>query len=155
MSIEIRDGDLLEQSDLDLIVHQANCFCTMGAGIAKRIADKFPVAIDADKRTKAGDKTKLGSYTCGVDKSGLHVINLYGQYRYGRERRHTDYDAVKRALIEIKDDYVPIDIVKPTYIGLPYKMGCVNGGGDWDVISSILTELFQNDNNFHLVICKI
>ena len=39
-----------------------------------------------DNRTKKGDKSKLGSYTCGVGKDDIHIINMYGQYEYGRNK---------------------------------------------------------------------
>ena len=61
-------GDLIKLAvagEFDVIVHGCNCFCTMGAGIAKTIKQKFPTAYQADLATIKGDKTKLGavSYT--------------------------------------------------------------------------------------------
>jgi O-acetyl-ADP-ribose deacetylase (regulator of RNase III) len=56
-------GDLIElaiDGEFDLIIHGCNCFCTMGAGIAKTIKQKFPEAYKADLETEKGDKSKLG-----------------------------------------------------------------------------------------------
>ena len=56
-------GDLIKlalEGEFDVIVHGCNCFCTMGAGIAKTIKQKFPAAYEADLQTVNGDKSKLG-----------------------------------------------------------------------------------------------
>lgn len=155
--IEFRDGDLLEQTDLDAIIHQCNCFGVMGAGIAKQIAKKYPCAVEADKRYLPGDRKKLGSYTCGVDKvTNLHIINLYGQFHYGIEKRQTDYDAVKRALLEVKEDYCShyLFCQTPMKIGIPYNMGCGLAGGSWNVIEAMLKELFETAEEYILVLVK-
>ncbi len=50
-------GDLLEYAKnetFDVIIHGCNCFCTMGAGIAKGIKTQFPEAYRADQRTRKG-----------------------------------------------------------------------------------------------------
>jgi len=83
MSIEFRKGNLLEQDDIEVIIHQCNCFNCMGAGIAKSITKKWPEVQDADDRTKRGDVDKLGTYTAAVvneqTDSQKTVINLYSQ----------------------------------------------------------------------------
>jgi len=43
--MKIVEGDLIKMAlggEFDLIVHGCNCFCTMGAGIAKTIREYFP-----------------------------------------------------------------------------------------------------------------
>ena len=77
-------GNLLEMAKngkFDIIVHGCNCHCTMGAGIAKQIAEQFPDARLADAETLAGDKSKLGKYTTGFH-NGLIIVNAYTQYGF-------------------------------------------------------------------------
>lgn len=151
--IEFRDGDIFMQDDLHVIVQQCNCFNKMRSGFAKEIATRYPEAVDADNRTKPGDKSKLGSYTCGVGKDDMHIINMYGQYNYGREKKcYTDYDAVRKALNEIKDDYATP--FPPMIIGMPYKIGCSLGGGNWDIVLQIIKDVFENENDCKIVICR-
>lgn len=53
-------GDLLAYAlngKINVIVHGCNCFCNMGAGIAKQIKNTFPEAFDADKKQKWGIDT--------------------------------------------------------------------------------------------------
>jgi len=56
-------GDLIQlakNGQFDLIAHGCNCFCTMGAGIAKAVKEVFPAAFEADEATQRGDRAKLG-----------------------------------------------------------------------------------------------
>ena len=65
-------GDLVKlaiKGEFDLIIHGCNCFCTMGAGIAKTIKQKFPEAYEADLKTEKGDKAKLGTISWAKAKT--------------------------------------------------------------------------------------
>ncbi|HUV50462.1 MAG TPA: hypothetical protein VMW78_05525 [Anaerolineae bacterium] len=60
--MRIIKGDLLKlaiDKEFDIIIHGCNCYCTMGAGIAKAIRDTFPEAWDADSKTGKGSLNKL------------------------------------------------------------------------------------------------
>ena len=53
-------GNLLNsfEKDFNVILHGCNCFSTMGAGIAKQIAEKYPEAYRADKSSPMTLKEK-------------------------------------------------------------------------------------------------
>ena len=56
--MKIIQGDLVamaQQGQFDVIVHGCNCFCAMGAGIAKSIRRAFPQAYEADLKTRKGE----------------------------------------------------------------------------------------------------
>lgn len=159
--IEYRDGDIFKQDDIDVIIHQCNCFNNMGKGIAVQVAKLYPEAVEADNRTKPGDPNKMGTYTVGVGKDGRHIVNMYSQYTYGlaagRKKKHTDYEMMEKALREIIEDYLPGYLLTglPVIIGVPYKMGCDLGGGNWIVVNTLLEKLFKDDERLHLVVCKL
>ena len=82
-------GDLLAYAldgTFDVIVHGCNCYCTMGAGIAKSIKIQFPEACAADCTTTRGDKDKLGSYTSALierdENVRFTVVNAYTQFHW-------------------------------------------------------------------------
>ena len=63
--MKIISGDLLElakEGKFDVIIHGCNCFCNMGAGIAKVIQKEFPQAYQADCEVP-GKREKLGTMT--------------------------------------------------------------------------------------------
>lgn len=131
-------GDLLE-SDCDVIIHCCNCFNRMGSGIAKALADKYPGIREADNMTKAGDKKKLGSFSF-YSEGDVHIFNLYGQYRYGTEKRQVNYEALIKGLYSIKKfiEESEIDVRK---IGT-YQLGCGLAGGNWEIVKPIIEEVF-------------
>jgi O-acetyl-ADP-ribose deacetylase (regulator of RNase III) len=158
------DGDLIELANsgrFDVITHGANCFCTMGAGIAPQMArafgcDKFPME---DPKYR-GDINKLGTIDyksvlvtpvmkpikiAGVeidapDYGGhpLIVVNSYTQFRYGSNhadgyKMPVDYDAIRLCMRKI--NY----LFSGKTIGLP-KIGSGLAGGDWNIIRGIIIE---------------
>ena len=101
--ITYKDGDLLEQEDLDILIHQANCFCMMGGGIAKAIANKWPHVYKEDMRTGSGYQDKLGNFSYGyVPDRKLFVCNMYSQFMYGATEKRTEYWAMIQGLRNIK-----------------------------------------------------
>lgn len=104
-------GDLLmlaQNGQFDVIVHGANCFCTMGGGIAKQIKSQYPEAYDADLKTIPGDRTKLGTYTQARTRDGLTIVNAYTQYRFNRTGERQDlfeYDAFERILNKLANEF--------------------------------------------------
>lgn len=132
-----REGDIL-QSGADVICQQVNCMGVMGAGLAKQVRDKYPSVYIAYK-----EKCKKGS--CLGDAQlceiGERVIaNLFGQEGYGRDKRYTDYDALKNALLQVNEVFgygYP-----QRRIALPHGLGCGLAGGDWSVVRPMIEEIF-------------
>ena len=143
------DIDLLAHS-LDGFLHQANCFHTMGAGIALSIRNKYSELYKTDLQTRRGDISKLGTFStvkCHDDKQGY---NLYGQFNFGGWRRNTNYEAVYDGLELIRIHAEENNILK---LGLPKNMGCMLGGGSWRVVRAIIDDLFIDWKN-ELHICN-
>lgn len=138
-------GDLL-QSDCEVIAHQANCFSKMYSGIAGQIRKIYPDAVKADEEFPFKPALRLGgcSFCDTVGTNGLHkrVYNLYGQYSMGTDKQHTDYKALESAL-----DTMMIHLEKSgmsnVKIGVPWRMGCGLGGGDWNVVEEILKRVSE------------
>lgn len=130
-------GDLLK-SDCNIIMHQCNTMRTMGTGIAKQIKQQYPEAYRADVRFMMGlpPQSKLGNFSWAQAEDGRFIVNLYGQLRYGRERRHTDYPALQSALQQAFA-WIRNNFTNPI-VGLPKGMGCNNAGGDWQTVYDII-----------------
>ena len=137
--MRIISGDLIhlaKNGEFDLIVHGCNCFCTMGAGIAKGIKAAFPAAFEGDLATARGDRAKLG--TCSIatiQRNGtpLVVVNAYTQFDYRGSGPKVDYEAVRSCFRWIKQQH------SGKKIGLP-KIGAGLAGGDWARIAAIVEE---------------
>lgn len=150
-------GNLLLSDEVDVIVHQANCFSTMGKGIAKDIREMFPAAYAADCRYYPNaplDKLGKISYAvCPHPKFGDTVVvtNLYGQYDYWkqgepRDKVWTRYDAVRSGFEMLFDEPISIlveDMGITPRIGIPFNMGCALAGGEWETYAGIINEVSE------------
>lgn len=160
MNIENRVGDIFTQNDVDIIVHQANCYHTMGAGIAKIIRENYPEAYKADCETVKGTE-KLGTYSTAYIKDNNRqfvIANLYGQGGFDKRKRglrDTNYDALNDAFTSLRDDLLKANSNRVVTIGVPYGIGCGLGGGSWRIVTAIIESIFLGNPNFKIVICRI
>jgi len=145
--MNILKGDLIQlalSGKFNVIIHGCNCFCSMGAGIAKQICKTFPAAYQADIETQSGDKKKLGGYSkAEIQISGtknLIVINGYTQYHYSGAKVLVDYDAMDSLFSLVKNDF------PGKKIGYP-KIGAGLAGGDWEKISAIIDFRLAGENH--------
>lgn len=122
------------------MVHQANCFCTMGSGIAKPVREQFPEVYEADCRTKKGDEKKLGEVSFAPIADDKVIFNLYGQYRYGRDKRYTNYEAVFSGLEKVR---IACEAGGIEEILIPYKMSSNQAGGDWRIVEMMIRVVFE------------
>lgn len=136
-------NDDLFNTSCRYIAHQVNCQGVMGSGVAFQVKQKFPNAYKEylyliDKHKKELPKLLGTSQVCSLEND-KHIINMYAQYNYGTNRRFTNYDAFYNCINTINH-------VLPNKepIAMPYLIGCVRGGADWDIIRLMLEKVFTN-----------
>lgn len=124
--IKYKNGNLIDlafDGQFDVIVHGCNCFCTMGAGIAKEIKQRIPSAYQADLETQRGED-KVGKWQAiNVDKKFI-CVNAYTQYYYGGGVDHFNYAAFEQILRGLFTAY------PGKRFGFP-KIGQGHAGGQW------------------------
>lgn len=151
----IINGD--EINPPNVLIHGANCFNMMGAGIAVSIKIKFPEMFLADKNPspyRSGDIRRLGGYTVANLRKGKtfkddinkltadnvyqynrYGVNLYSQYHGGN---NADLCAIRLGLRKINIQYTNCHIILPL-------IGCGIGGLQWfDVRKIVEQELTRN-----------
>lgn len=132
--------DLAEAGEFDLIIHGANCFCTMGGGIAREIAEKYPSAARADRSTQYGDYNKLGNWT-EYDTGRFKILNCYTQYNMSRGQDVFEYAAFELILQKLIHAY------GDKRIGLPY-IGMGLAGGDKAIIIPMIESFAERVTTF-------
>ena len=134
--------DIAERGLIDVIVHGANCYNIMGAGIALQVRRKYPEAYYVDSNTPSKDRAKLGHYS--VVKTGTNhqffIVNLYTQYSPGP---HIDYEALRRGFELIAKDFNGLHIAYP-------KIGAGIARGDWDTIKAIIDTALIDQNHTYV-----
>jgi O-acetyl-ADP-ribose deacetylase (regulator of RNase III) len=139
------EGDLIRlalEGHFDVIVHVANCQCTMCAGIAKQIRQTFPEAYEADLATEKGSRDKLGTISVAtVERNGrqLVVVTAYTQLHFRGSGVCVDCEAIRAAMRVVKRFF-------GKRIGYP-RIGAGLGRGDWSIISEILDEELADEDH--------
>lgn len=147
-------GDLLK-SEMDIIGHQTNCQGVMGSGIALSIKNLYPEIFQpysslCEKHyegqglmgrcqivSEKGNIMTLQSSQ--IKKDGQLIANLFGQNNFGSGLQ-TQYVHLKTALVELRTFCKEHSL----WVGIPYKMGCDRGGGDWTIVQAMIEEVFAN-----------
>ena len=140
-------ADILKDIKTGIICHQVNCQGKMGAGIALKIRNKWPfVYSEYQTALEIGD-LRLGEVQLVRVSPKIIVCNMAAQDRYGRDKRYTDYGAFASCLLHLKSK---MEFLQPLPVCFPYKIGCVNAGGDWNVIKALIGDVFPQ-----AYICKL
>ena len=146
-------GDLLD-SDCDYICHQVNCRGRMASGIAKQIRERFPEVYKAyRKRYERAleinlnpDKMLGSSDIVQLRDDKRYIVNMYSQRSYGYDgKRYTSYKAFNFILRQLKEE-----ISTECSIGFPKNIGCGLGGGDWNVISSLIETILGDSHEVYI-----
>ena len=149
--IYIVNGDVVESS-AKYICHQVNCQGVMGSGVARQIRAKWPDVFEQYKAIcdkYAGRREDLlGKIQCIPVDEDKTVINIFGQLRFGKDgRQYTRFEALRRGCEKIASCVRYGDT-----IGMPYKIGCGLGGGDWVKVMDMLMDVFYEHR---LILYKI
>ena len=155
--ISVVDLDLFK-ANVDVIAHQVNCMGVMGSGVAAQVRTKYP---DAYSRYRAvcrefrpqdllGTTQVVAIKDCDTLMNGrpFVVANLFSQLSYGRGKQHTNYKALASCLRALA-----CEMRYRGYhsVAVPYLMGCVRGGGDWN---SVRYYLEKELDSFDVIICR-
>lgn len=128
----IHGGDLLKAACsfnlIDIFAHGANCWSTMGAGIALHIGNNFPALREVDANDPRGPEQRLGGMSYAFDHSnGVWGANLYTQFYPGPNARMPSVISSVQTLFEQVHEIVEATHEETVYVGLP-AIGCGIGG---------------------------
>lgn len=150
--IKYIDGNLFD-SDADIICHQVNCQGKMGSGVALEVKKRYPHVYEDYRLHYNKFGLKLGTVILvdiREDESQC-IANLCAQENYGYDNnKYTDYNSLRKCfeslITDIEDDQFDKTPTKGRTIAFPYKMSCDRGGGDWDIVSKMIEDTFEDYN---------
>jgi len=142
--IEIINGNLL-CSDANFICHQVNPNGIMGRGVAGQIKRKWPEVYSEYKEYCHGKTCKylLGKITMHELETGQIVVNLFGQTSL------TNYEALNKCFSALAN-YIADYKLTGAIVAMPYGIGCGFGGGDWNIVHSMIENCFKGIAVVHL-----
>lgn len=143
--VEIKDGNLLEAKDVDIILHQVNCMGVMGGGIAKQIKNRYPYVYEEYLAFCQERTDRLGEILI-CETPDFLIVNCFGQYGYGTLETFTNYEALRECFNKVAKlvKTAEKDHNRHVRIGMPYKIGCGLAGGDWQIVYKIICEEFND-----------
>lgn len=128
--------------DYGIIAHQVNCKGGIGSGVAKALIDKWrKVKTQYHKFYEMyEDKTQLlGKFDLVNVAPNVNVFNCFTQFDRGYDGKlYTSYSAIETCFSNIAK------LETPFPIHIPYLYGCGLGGGDWEIVSSIIDSKCPN-----------
>jgi len=139
MTIKMVEGDLLKESDVDVIVNTVNCVGVMGKGIALQFKKKWPenfkAYADACKRKEV--KTgKMHVFNAGALATPKFVINFPTKDHWrGKSKVEYITEGLKDLVKVIKE-------LNIHSIALP-PLGCGNGGLEWELVKELIEKSFS------------
>jgi O-acetyl-ADP-ribose deacetylase (regulator of RNase III) len=151
--LETVKGDLLQVKE-GIVVQQVNCQGVMGGGLAQAmplatiedgIAEKYPQVKAA---YKAKDDWQLGDVQFVKVSDKLFVVNVAGQDEYGTHQRQTDFEALRKGLVEVerfaRSQNLPV--IVPERLGSGLAGGRTDSEKDatWQQVQLILKEVLPD-----------
>lgn len=138
-------GDLLK-CDAEILCHQVNYYGVMGGGIAAAIRDKVLTPIQYkcyQNYCNMRGESALGTVQyLNIEPHKRIIANLFSQRDMG-----TDYYAMRKCLHQVKNYAAEYGYT----VAVPGHIGCGIAGGDWDIVLSILYEVFAGDVDLIIV----
>lgn len=134
-------GNILK-SNVNIVCQQVNHQGVMGAGLAKEIKDRYPEVMSPYLQLCKMDFDKIrrnGIVSWCTVGDNRYIASIFGQDKYGTDRRHTDYYALSAGFETVRQYAEPRRLI----VGIPYKIGCGLGGGDWKVVKDIIHDIFK------------
>lgn len=128
-----------------VIVHGVNCLGVMGAGIAAQIRRNFPKAhneyLKFINEHRIKQESPLGKSQFVDVGCGNYIVNAFTQEKTAKKQGEIaiSYSAILTAMEEIKETCYCLGINR---IAMP-KIGSDLGGGDWNIIRSIINSVFD------------
>ena len=136
--IIIKNGDLLKCNE-DIIVHQVNIDAIWGAGVAKQIANKYPMAEREYIKICQEYKNNYENLKGKVDltfENGKYIASMFSQDK----NFNTDYEHMKQA-IELVKGFAKQENLS---VALPYGIGCGIANGDFNKVLEVIEEVFSD-----------
>lgn len=136
--IIIKNGNLLKAEE-DILIHLVNIAGVMGAGIAKQIAEKYPLAERDYIKICVENNNSYEKLKGKVDltfENGKYIASIFSQDK----NFNTDYEAMRQAL-ELVKGFAKQEKLS---IALPYGIGCGIANGDWNTVQELIEKIFND-----------
>jgi O-acetyl-ADP-ribose deacetylase (regulator of RNase III) len=145
-------GDLLSIKE-GIIVHGCNGCGVMNSGIARQVKEQFPQVFGAYQKQYISPYA-VGSISNVKVADAKFIVNAITQRFYGADgKRYVNYEGVAECFTKVYylAEYIASETGRRLPICFP-KIGAGLGGGNWNIISTIIDETIPDVYEKHLYI---
>lgn len=132
MPIEYCEGNLME-SACEAIVNTVNCIGVMGKGIALKFKQRYPEVFRAYNSACRRGEVRVGQVHCLRASDGKLVINFPTKEHWRNSSRIEWIEEGMRDLVRAVRAHEVKSLAMP-------RLGCGNGGLDWDDVHPVVVE---------------
>jgi len=136
--VKIINKNILDCEE-NIIIHQVNCQGTMGAGVARQLANKYK-GLEEQYRlfceSNNYDYAPLRGKVFKVNIDNKIICNIFSQMLDFK----TAYRAMETALRTIKEMAKDLNLS----VCMPYKIGCGIADGNWEIVEQIIADVFDD-----------
>lgn len=151
MPLVYTQGDLLSwPAGTTVIAHGVSRQAVLGAGLALQIAERYPETKQAylDAFEEAGQRggyPQLGDIVVApVENDSKRIVHCFTQNEIGRQKRQLDYEALYRALEQLKTLLEGAKAEGREWVlGMPAWIGTGLAGGSPRIVEAMVRHLFQ------------
>lgn len=137
----------MNSETIQVIMHGCNAQGVMGSGFAKELRERYPEAYTEYTTIHNSRGLELGDNVLyNIPSTNIIISNSITQQYYGRDgKKYVSYDAIDKCtkdlynLLKMELDERPLTIHFPA-------IGAGLGGGDWDIISTIIDKNCKDGN---------
>lgn len=150
MIIEMINEDIFE-SNADLLVNPVNCMGVMGKGLAKAIADRYPIILHPYKKACRSGDLMIGNIQVLDtlrDTPPFYIANLPTKNHWKHPSELEYVISGTLALLEWLETHAMSNVTK---VAVP-ALGCGLGGLNWEEVKPELKELFQVSTNIDFLL---
>ena len=147
-------GNVLDFTENAVMIHGCNCQGVMGSGVALAVKEKYPevfvkyydlcATYDQDERFEF----LLGSIQPISIVPNYMIINAFTQFYFGTTTRHVNYEALVSSFEETNKLMNRLSTELTLYFP---KIGAGLGGGNWEIIKTIIEQTVDQKFNPTLV----
>lgn len=137
------NGSLIDAKE-DIIAHGCNCIGGYGAGIAKFMAERFPLSKEEYIKICKDKNFNLGDVQF-VENNGKIIANCATQNYYGRYLK-MDKDSIEKRYQAIEEclEKIYIKAKKENLsVAIP-RIGCGRARADWNKVKDIIRKVFKD-----------
>ena len=149
-AIETRRGDILRADDMQALVNPVNCLGTMGKGLARQFADRYPqIVIPYRQACQNGNLTTERCFVQRIRRKGMpqHVVNLATKNDWRNPSRIEWINA------GLQDMYRQLAALDVTSVGLP-ALGAGLGGLPWEAVLTVIKRHAGQNPDIRTVVFK-